>query len=304
MKNRTATVVIASAFGAMNGVLVGIQLSNWLQWEPSFDWLLGIVGALIGSIVGYCAIDLKGLWQGLCRAYHDVSSWKPDKLYWKGLFLFLLWGQTVIAPAAFLFLLCFCSLPAGMENETIWTAFDQSRSFTWLTVLCIVIGLAWSSVRGIDKLNTAQDKDQVEEDWNNRRPAGMSPEQYVPHQCLTREINNVRQQIVQFNIVRISLWLIEGFLWVLNRLVDELPTLPDHIIAFGQLLKEFIARVFVLIHSDERMITLFAAFAGATAGYIWFDKNALIGAVAGGAIGFIEHKLIAGMWLKLKPQQA
>jgi len=62
---------------------------------------------------------------------------------------------------------------------------------------------------------------------------------------------------------------------------------------------KFTKTVFVLIHSEFRLLCMLDAALGAGIGY-WFG-SALIGALAGGAFGVFNYQIISKWWLKLAP---
>lgn len=59
----------------------------------------------------------------------------------------------------------------------------------------------------------------------------------------------------------------------------------------------FAKRIFVLIHSEIRLLCMTDAMLGALAGY--FCGNALIGGVVGAILGIVNYKLVSVRWLKL-----
>ncbi len=63
----------------------------------------------------------------------------------------------------------------------------------------------------------------------------------------------------------------------------------------------FFKKIFVLIHSDARVICAFDAAIGTGIGY--FSGNALIGALSGGVLGVLNYYVVSIKILKLVPQK-
>lgn len=65
---------------------------------------------------------------------------------------------------------------------------------------------------------------------------------------------------------------------------------------------KFFRYLFILIHSEERLLCSLDAALGAAIGY-WLG-NALIGALAGGILGHANFEVVSKRWLKLVPVKA
>jgi hypothetical protein len=62
----------------------------------------------------------------------------------------------------------------------------------------------------------------------------------------------------------------------------------------------FVYRVFILVHSEFRLLCGFDAALGAAIGY--FAGSATLGALIGGVAGVINYELVSKRWLKLVPK--
>ncbi|HXK31292.1 MAG TPA: hypothetical protein VJZ94_00875, partial [Candidatus Paceibacterota bacterium] len=62
---------------------------------------------------------------------------------------------------------------------------------------------------------------------------------------------------------------------------------------------QFVAGVFVYVHSQRRTICFIDATIGATIGY--FFGSAIIGAIAGALLGVINYEIVSVRWLRLVP---
>lgn len=77
-------------------------------------------------------------------------------------------------------------------------------------------------------------------------------------------------------------------------------SLPKSLWLSGEWMIRFFKYLFILIHSDIRLLCGVDAAVGATIGY--FSGSAIIGAVSGGVLGVINYELISKRVLGLAPR--
>jgi hypothetical protein len=90
--------------------------------------------------------------------------------------------------------------------------------------------------------------------------------------------------------VYIVYFVIKGLGWF----VEHIPMGVTLGIYFGK-------RVFLLIHSEIRLLCMTDAMIGAMTGY--FAGSALVGGIVGALVGVLNYELVSVRWLKLVPHQ-
>jgi hypothetical protein len=110
--------------------------------------------------------------------------------------------------------------------------------------------------------------------------------------------------IVQMNAVVMAWMAISSSAKGLGWLIMNTPRFTKvafmGIVAFVVDIAQFVARVFVYVHSSRRTLCFVDATLGAAIGYTY--GSAIIGAVAGVILGVVNYELISVRWLKLAPQ--
>ena len=92
-----------------------------------------------------------------------------------------------------------------------------------------------------------------------------------------------------------------------NSLAIFLYFVPAGLVWLGRriperILSRFVAKVFILIHSDFRLLCMTDAALGALIGFVL--GNPLIGGVSGALLGIVNYWIVSVRWLKLKPVPA
>lgn len=87
--------------------------------------------------------------------------------------------------------------------------------------------------------------------------------------------------------------------WIALRAVKAVKNGPRLVARTAVVVAKFLWQVFILIHSEMRLLCGLDAAIGAAIGY-WLG-NALIGALAGGIFGLVNFEVISKRWLKLVP---
>ncbi|MFH1990358.1 MAG: hypothetical protein ABIJ19_00690 [Patescibacteria group bacterium] len=89
-------------------------------------------------------------------------------------------------------------------------------------------------------------------------------------------------------------WLPKGIIWLLRRL-------PGYCCKGAKIIGQFIKTVFVLIHSNERLLCMVDAAIGVVV-FHFTGNNIFLGMLAGGALGVINYEVISVRLLKLVPR--
>ncbi|MEA2715263.1 MAG: hypothetical protein QOG91_291 [Candidatus Parcubacteria bacterium] len=105
----------------------------------------------------------------------------------------------------------------------------------------------------------------------------------------TKPTNTLRV-FIDTNVIAVMLRLIRIVI------IRVLPKIPGVAVLLGKIVR----RIFILIHSEIRLLCMTDSMIGALAGYYW--GNALVGGIIGAACGMLNYKLISVRWLKLAPR--
>jgi len=94
-----------------------------------------------------------------------------------------------------------------------------------------------------------------------------------------------------------------GLVFLEKRIIHVVPQIPKFLkemfitlISVLKTLAKFIATVFIMIHSEIRLLCGIDAMIGAVIGY--FAGNAIIGAISGGAFGTINYLFVSNVFLR------
>ncbi len=223
-------------------------------------WLWWI-GLIVGGIVGYLSYDWRQIAMAIPRAYRHVRGWRPAPSLGKAL-----WAETVTSACLLSWMACIggaltiCLYGASAlfpdgEIERVVTAF---LLFVRLPGLCIGL-LAPSFVRAIRAILMGETR--IQEKLSREMPAREEWDYFFAP-------------------------------FVLCRLACRL---PGYSLATARLLGRFAWRLFVLVHSEARLICGVDAFIGAAIGYA--AGSVPIGAAAGGVLGLVNYAVITRRWL-------
>lgn len=107
------------------------------------------------------------------------------------------------------------------------------------------------------------------------------------------KLKNFREALVNLNVfsvfcyyLPVGLWF--GGKWTINKIPVFTPTI-----------RRFFRYLFLLIHSEVRLLCGVDAAIGACVGY--FSGNAIVGALAGGLFGVLNYEIISKRILKIAP---
>ena len=241
MENRTLKIFVSCALGAGIGALIALQLNHYFWW----------IGILVGGFIGYMSYEFRNVLQAISVARESVTSWKPNKLYWKCA------GLVILAD------LCFVSI-FFVPFASIFVFFAGLRE--WVAVMISFL-LMWFMLTLTTLVPIGDFSDHKRE----------------------RRIKELRHELKMFN--PISLY----FYWLPVGIFGIIISTPQAVMAIGR----FVKILFLLIHSDIRLLCGVEAAIGACVGY--FAGSAIIGAVAGGIFGVINYELISKRMLGIIP---
>lgn len=264
MENRTLKILISCALGAGIGALIALQMSHYFWW----------VGMLAGGFVGYISYEFKEVtanasiaWKLAYRCQAGVSR---KKIYeW---FITLCRSLMLFCIIVMVGMTLFLSLVLSLLGPLIFVMM-YGKLIGFMGSLAIFI-LATPILTVVLKDVMEYSGDIVPyKVWN---PISLFCWYYPKH-----------LGIVMFRVAT----------RVAHVVLDILIGIPKVILTVYL----FVKYLFILIHSDIRLLCGIDAAIGASVGY--FAGSAIIGAIAGGAFGVINYEIISKRVLKLAPMK-
>lgn len=241
----------------------GIGALVALQVNHWFWW----IGLLVGGLTGYLSYEWKAVIKAIPRAFRATTSWRPPKYA----LAFALWEPIPILNLIFFpvaILLCL------IREQVFWPT---------LFVVCLAMATSFVTVFPVFFLLASMESTDREEESRAREV-----------KKLRRVAFHTFPPVVLFwHLPRGLYWLIRRVPWFLAEVGRGLLAIA---IIFGRFLGRFSWQMFIRIHSERRLICGVDAMIGASIGY--FAHHVIIGALAGGIIGLINHAVVTERWLK------
>ncbi len=289
MENKTrAQIVIACFAGAFIGALIGLTLKAY----GSFLW---IPSALVGGLVAYLTYDLRAVGAACRRAWREVSAWRlPPGLGKKSAEISLVYLLLALGATSVLFEICFpvallLSRTLSVIESTPLTTAGLLLSATYALILSAIIGMI------VTALPVIATYVEYSARWPNPWPKELSSP--------WRRIKMALKFIALTNPIAFPF---VGCYWSGRQLWKKRAAIGRGMARLAQTtfrgvktVSRFIARIFVLIHSDVRTLCFVDAAIGATIGY--FAGSALIGGLVGAAWGLLNYEIISVRILKISP---
>lgn len=280
---RAVRVFCACFLGAFIGALVSLELK---QSFPYFWWM----GTLIGGLVGYLSYEFKEVCRTVPMAWKSAIGWRPNWLAVRARITYLFGLFTAFSSVfCFITLLSMFVLLASKHKF-----FEEGVSLTTIIINNIVGILFLSAICtflfGIIGLlimrKDFKDNEKVEKifaDWGAviilGNPVALSI-----------------MIILGIVIFAVAVIFIIGYL-LIRFITEGIPFIIDEAPDATRMSGCFIKEVFILIHSDLRLLVGVDAAIGATAGY--FCSSVLFGAFFGGIFGVLNFIVISQWWLGL-----
>ncbi len=223
------------------------------------------IGLLAGGVVGYLSYEFKEVLAVIRIAWHAVIGFRPDRQKVVKGFLGTIVSLSV--GTSFLSLIWIALVPIEkLLSAEASLAFSFTVVPIWLTVALSATLFMKIEGQGIE--------------------CGSS--------------KALKKMILFVNPIMMFTYWPVWFLWkIVQGLVKYGPLVPPVLWKGLSNIVLFVKTVFILIHSEIRLLCGIDAAIGATIGY--FAGSVLIGAVVGGIIGVLNYKVISVRVLHLVP---
>jgi hypothetical protein len=268
MFRESQKVFLACAIGAGIGSFVALEVSAMLCW----------VGFLLGGFVGYLSYEWKEVVRAVPKAYRIAAGYRLPAGYLK----FFVWDVFLWFNIAFLStILLACIIESGRSTTGEHLSFKASiivGGFVWFFSVLLsggaVLNIAYYSMKSPISYDGQLLKDEIE---TTRQFALCTFLPCIFFWHLPCGIVFVAKRTPSF-----SVWFFNGSLLVARE--------------WGSFLKKFLWNLFLLIHSEMRILCSIDAFIGTVIGY--FAGSALMGALYGGIVGVFNFLVITELCLK------
>ena len=259
-------IFFACLFGAAVGGFVALSI-----WQPV--WWLGMI---IGGFIGYLSYEFKAVLAAIPVAWRRATSKRARarrRTYFRAVFGMncLLSNFTCLAALG----LSYLTLPEQRIVVVTWTVVIGSAAFLFL---------ALSAIAG----NSLRSKRQVRR-WSKHNPIFVALllsiffVYIIPRSCLR-------------GIVALAQWIRRP------QMPGVLIPIVKEGVDIGRVIRKFLYEMFILVHSEIRLLCGVDAAIGAAVGYL--TGHALIGALAGGLLGIVNYELVSKWWLDIVPSDS
>ena len=235
--------------GTVIGLLVALSVNHWFWW----------IGLLVGSLIGYLAVDLRQVASTASTAWHAVISWHPNWDFWKK----FAWGMLLGFNAA-LSITAIVTLAVLITN-VIRHSYSANM---WTGALWFLGSMGMFFALGFGSLLCTEDR-------------GIKFENHDTIQGKWRYAFLLNPLFLLYALARLT---IAGFVKIPGKSKKAA-------FAIGRFLRMF----FILIHSKKRMLVALDTAITVTISYFaWHSLIAVLGGIFVGLIVFfIDYKLIS-----------
>ncbi len=261
--DRTLKVFIACVLGAGIGTLVALQLHPYLLW----------IGLVAGGLVGYLSYEFKTVCKAIPLAWKATSAHKPNilkvKVFFSRFLLGFSEGMTLSVTVLIFVMVISLAIP------TILTSGTKPITNSKMLGILLIYATIFSTLMGV--VSASQEKyDKVLLD-ERLRPNLQDAWMFCP-------------------VMVYGYWLPKG----VYKAICFMPKLLQWLWTTGvPFVGHFIGHLFILIHSDIRLLCGIDAAIGTTIGY--FTGSVIIGALVGGIVGVVNYEIVSKHILHLIP---
>lgn len=240
----------------------GIGTLTALQINGYFWW----IGLLVGMFVGYLSYEFKKVVQAVPKAWNAVKGWKPNKERWKtGWIMF--WAlasfiSTILLAFSFLLLV----------ETAAWVFLAVGFCFLfplWLVMIVAIVG-------NMEMKRIEGEREAAKDMFKNLNP-------------------------IKVYFYYLPKFIILGLLYFFKGTIYIFVRTPKFFRKTIVILWRFIKTLFIMIHSEIRLLCGIDAAIGAAIGYI--AGSVLIGAISGGLFGALNYEILSKRILHLVPSK-
>ena len=225
-------------------------------------WWLGMI---VGGFIGYLTYEFKEVIRAVPWAWRKATGWHPNWERWK-VFLRLLPTTAIGLPAVVALPISLFLLQGYAHGNNV----KVKEGLVATLVLCFII-FCWLSL-----LFAAMDTRRIIHGFT--------------------DLSVALQEHRRFNVFRV-------YFLVLPRAVAKGVWRSPRWIARGAItIARFLRYLFILVHSEVRLLCGLDAALGAAIGY--YFGHSIVGAIAGGIIGVANFEVISKRWLHLVPSRS
>ncbi len=259
--NKSLKIFIACFLGAGIGTLTALQLNGYFWW----------VGLLVGALVGYFSYEFKKVKEAAPKAWNTAKGWKPNKKWWRDFGSIILPVASISSTCIIGFLAFFAPLIALSEEASPMQSLKYSiLAFSLMTFATMLIGILVEMLM----------------DEKVRKKDSLFFKEYNPF--------------------RVYLWLLPkyivlGLIWLIRQVFHVTIHTPGFIWKVIVTFARFIKTLFIMIHSEIRLLCGIDAAIGAAIGF--FAGSVIIGAVSGGLFGLLNYEILSKRILHLVPSR-
>ena len=268
------SLALACALGAFIGTLTALEISVRFEYG-SYLW---IIGALVGGVVAYVAVDFRHFCAGVVCSYYRTIAWHPDSRWWKTF--------AVLSGGIVMMYL----LTVGVISFLIICFLDKLASPIIPQLCGGVFGMvfAMESIVGFGTMLELMDVNETDRDRERKL-------------CDIDKVGWV--MIFYFSPIGVTLLVFRGLKWVVMRVPLAITCAISAVISSiryaWHMFAQFAVEVFVYVHSQRRVICFVDASIGAAIGYSF--GSAIIGAIAGAFLGVLNYEIVSVRLLKIVP---
>lgn len=261
MKKESKNIAIACFLGGVIGAFLALEIASYFSWGK----YLWFIGAIIGGGISYLTYDLKEVGRGVKQAWRTTISYRPNWARWKEILTF-----SGLAGAAG-FSTSYCLVLFWVAVEVV---FKGDKFFMTPMIFIIAFFSLLSGYAGL--------------------VLSANEENYMIDK------KKLKLFVIWFNPLMVTFyWPAFGLWWVLRHL----PFYLIQTVKFAKITAKtavlLVCRVFIYIHSYERVLCLSDAALGAAIGF--FASSAIIGGLTGALIGVLNYEIVSVRLLHLKP---
>lgn len=233
-----------------------------LEINKYFWW----VGVLTGGFLGYLSYDSKKVILAIPKAWQVAKGCKID---WHKI-------SIVMKGVGNFFISCFgFSLNASVPLLTLFYYFREETGVKFLLFMQTFIFFI-AVFAGIESIIFSP---RLEE--------------------LMLEINGLGKRLRKANFFRVYFYLLpKGIFWCVKKIPLGVITAVKGAGCGSVILVRFIKHLFILIHSERRLLCTTDSAIGTLIGYLC--GSIVIGAIAGGVIGILNYELVSKRILRFK----